>query len=543
MTLRFAAFTRVSTDEQEKRGESLATQAKQIAAAVAALKGTITARFGGGAEHGTTGFDRAQYDAMLAAAERQPRTFDAIMVQHEDRFSRDDTSAIADLERLKDAGVRFFVLGGEKDLHDATTRLHLGMSAVISAYHARTQAQKSIQNRIERARRNIPSGGGLPFGRTFDKKTETWGVDPEKQRMIADVARRFLGGATLVNLADEYGTTDSQLGRLLRTRCGPTWPQRFAGTVIETRVPELLDPDTIERVGRLLDARRKRVRRPPVRDHFYLLSGRIFCAHCGYAYTGQACTRDGRLGYRHYYASKRRPRSRPCPLGKPEPWLRAEVIERAVLKDLLSLLGNPAALERAVRSALPDTSAEEASRDDLESRLARTNRSIANIVRRIGEETITDEDARSEMARLHDQRERLQQALDRVNDLLADTPTPDELRRYVERFRRPDGTEQIRVVDENGHNFLGDRRYLGGNDYVSVDYYLACGSREDKVKLLEAAFAPGDRLADGKPAGVYVHASVGVTPRQVSYRLRGRLLPDAVRLLGCLSATGSTPRS
>jgi hypothetical protein len=125
----------------------------------------------------------------------------------------------------------------------------------------------------------------------------------------------------------------------------------IAETVIETEVPALLDDETIRDVGRLLDHRKKRVRRPPVRDHFYLLSGRIYCARCGYALSGQARSRGGLLLYRHCYSAKRRERK--CPLGRPEPWLRAEEIERAVVRDLLSLLGNPAALERAVRAALP----------------------------------------------------------------------------------------------------------------------------------------------------------------------------------------------
>jgi DNA invertase Pin-like site-specific DNA recombinase len=506
--LRFASFTRVSTDEQEKRGESLATQAKQIDAAVDALNGTITARFGGGAEHGTTGFDRAQYDAMLAAALGKPRPFDAVMVQHEDRFSRDDTSAIADLERLWEAGVKFFVLGTEKNIGDASTRLHLGMSALIGAYHARVQAYKSVTNRIERARRGIPAGGGLPFGRTYDRKSNTWHVVLDKQRMIADVAARYLGGETLPDLATEYGTTDTQLGRLLRTRCGPTWTQTFAAprlgiaeTAIETAVPPLLDAATIAAVCARLDHRRVKVRHPAAQDRVYLLSSRIYCSHCGYGYIGQARSKDGRLYYRHLYDYKRRPRPQPCPLGRPEPWIRAELLEQAVVRDLLSLLGNPAALAAAVQAALPDTSSETGKRDNLEARLAEVDRETANLTRAIRKGVLQDDEAAADMEKLRDRKAKLREALDRVNDVLADVPSAEELQRWSARFH----------LDE-------ERLY-----YVKT---------ENARALLAAAFSPGARLADGKPAGVYVSASIGVKPRQYSYQLRGRFLPDAVRLLG-----------
>jgi hypothetical protein len=163
------------------------------------------------------------------------------------------------------------------------------------------------------------------------------------------------------------------------------------------------------------------------------------------------------------------------------------------------------------------------------------NRSLDVLVRKVGAEVISDEDAKAERARLYDQRDRLRESLDKVNDLLADVPTADEVRRYIERTTGPDGRPIVRLVGTDGKAQL-----LGGNDYPTVAYYAEHASREDRVKLIEAAFAAGDRLADGKPAGVYMHASTGVTPRQYSYQLRGRLLPDSVRLLPrkhCLPAS------
>ena len=54
----------------------------------------------------------------------------------------------------------------------------LGMTAEIGEYQAKQQAQKTILNRIQRAKRNIPTGGKLPFGRTFNSETGKWGLDP-----------------------------------------------------------------------------------------------------------------------------------------------------------------------------------------------------------------------------------------------------------------------------------------------------------------------------------------------------------------------------
>jgi hypothetical protein len=396
--------------------------------------------------------------------------------------------------------------------------LFLDLSAAIGKFHADNQTKKSLLNRIARAKRGLPSGGPLPFGRTFtwadDRSSGTWGVDEDGQRLIADVAARYLAGATLFDLAAEYGTSDAQLGYLLRHRCGPTWTQTFsapklgiAETVVETAVPPLLDDDTIRKVGRLLDHRKKRVRRPPVRDNFYLLGGKVFCPYCGYAYTGQARSRDGVLLYRHCFDAKRRLRK--CTVGRPEPWVRAEILEQAVVRDLLSLLGNPAALLASVQAALPDTSAEASNRDNLEGRLAEVNRETANLERAIGKGLVSDDEAASEVGRLRERKAHLQGLLDRVNDVLADTPSPEELQRWLGRFHL-DAEELTYVKQRNA------------------------------IDLIAAAFPAGDRMPDDSPVGVYLHTSVGVTPRQYSYQLRGRLLPDAVRLLPrkhCLPAS------
>jgi hypothetical protein len=394
----------------------------------------------------------------------------------------------------------------EYDLCNPEHVLFLELSAAIGKFAADNTSRKSILNRIERAKRGIPAGGGIPFGRTYDKESGVWAVDEGKRQMIADVARRYLDGEALLDLAAEHGTTDTQLCRLLRHRCGPTWTQSFSAPrlgineTVTTTVPALLDAETIAKVCARLDHRRVKVRRPAAHDRVYLLSSRIYCSHCGYGYIGQARSKDGRLYYRHLYDDRRRPRPQPCPLGRPEPWIRAETLEQCVVRDLLSLLGNPNALLAAVQAALPDTTAETGRRDNLESRLAEVDRETANLTRAIRKGTITDDEAAADMEKLRERKALLREALDCVNDVLADVPTPEELQRWSAKFH----------IDE-------ERLY-----YTKM---------ENARALLAAAFCPGDRLSDGSPAGIYVSANVGVKPRQYSYQLRGRFLPDAVRLI------------
>jgi len=200
-------------------------------------------------------------------------------------WSRDNVKSEQVLEHLRDSGVRFYVLGMEYDLYNPEARLFLGMTSTIGAYQARTQKYKSLQNKIERAKRGIPTAGNLPFGRTFDKETGNWAVDPEKLEMIRDVAERCLAGEPLRKLADEYRVNYSRPWKNLREFCGDKWPLTFRAddlNIDETvvmQVPRLLPKKTIRAVRQRMVAKRTYLHCNP--KHNYLLSGRVFCAECG----------------------------------------------------------------------------------------------------------------------------------------------------------------------------------------------------------------------------------------------------------------------
>jgi DNA invertase Pin-like site-specific DNA recombinase len=519
---------RVSTEKQEQQGESLRTQRKQIEAAVAGLGGQVAVWFGG-QEHATPGWERAERDRLLASAERRSCPFDAVMVQHEDRWSRDDAQSGADLDRLMHAGVDFYVLGARKDLYDPTVRLYLGMSAVIGKYHARNQAKKSIENRIEKARRGIPTAGKLPFGRTFDYDKEQWGIDAAKQRLVQDAAARYLAGESMPQIARDCGMDHSNLCKLLRERAGEQWAIAFDSDVLNIHetititIPRLLDDDIIQAIHQRLAANRTYLHKPPKSVHDHLLSGYIFCAQCGYGMFGQAISAGHRY-YRHAHAE----RARACP-HKPKPWVPADAIEQAVVGDLFDLLGNTAAIDRAIKSAIPDCTDLLVKKLRLESDLAKVERGRAGVLELVAREALTLDQAETKLNKLKEREAGLRQEMDEIRAALADVPDSGALRLYVQEIQGAFG-KAIMVVDDDGNT------YAGGND---VQSYLMM-TRQDRHDLLDSVFSvpqPG-----GKPSGVYITPLGGAYhgPKRFSYQIRGRLgrLPEK-RLDGIPEGTTS----
>lgn len=505
--LRFAALIRVSTERQEKKGESLATQRKHIDAAVASLGGKIVKRYAG-QEHGTAGWERQQLATLLADAVKQPRPFDAVIVDDATRWSRDNVKSDTGLETLRDAGVRFFVLGTEHDLFKPEARLFLRMTATIGAYHATTQKQKSIENRIERAKRGLPTCGKLPFGRTFDEKTGKWGIDEAKRAMIAEVAERYLAGEQLTKLAKRFRVNHSNLVKVLRERCGDQWEIVFEAKDLNIRetvtmtIPRLLPDKTIQAVLQRIEANRTYQHGKPIHD--YLLGGRVFCERCGYVLFGQT----NPSGIR-YYRHSRRERERKCDLN-PRPWVPADKIEQAVVGQLFNLLGNPAAIERAVKTAVPDAEKLTTKRKGIEADLAKIDKARNLVLDRIGD-LITEAQADKKLRELKDREADLRTELDKLSQEMAGMPDLDELAIFVERCG-----PSITITDEAGNSLAG------GNDVMS--FVLMNQSESDRRRLIAAAF--DGVLPDGRPAGVWISPAGRGDRRskRFTWRLRGRLV-------------------
>jgi len=299
--LKVAPWIRVSSESQEKHGESITVQSKQITQTVERLGGEIVAWYGG-QEHATPGWERIQLDRLLEDA--TAGKFDAIMVADHSRWSRDNRRSKEDLEVLRQAGVQFFVLGTRVDLNNAHDCFMLGVTTEVNEFTARLQAEKSINSRIERARQGRPSSSGkLPYGRTWSEEAG-WDTDPNAKQKINAAAQEYLStNIGFEELGRKYGMNGSNLHKVLTKTGGSVWIQHFrlksAGIDdrVETKVPPLLSDEVMEEVRQKAAARRTWARGQ--QKNHYLFSRKIRDARTGYALTGCANSREIRY-YRPY---------------------------------------------------------------------------------------------------------------------------------------------------------------------------------------------------------------------------------------------------
>lgn len=512
--LRFAVLVRVSTEKQEKQGESLRTQRQQLTDAVKE-RGGVVAEWFGGQEHATDGWEHAEVERLIECCERGAA--DAVMVSHADRWSRDNAASKRGLDRLKQSDTRFFVLGAEHDLYDPTAKFYLGISAEIGEYHAATQKKKSLENRIARAKRGVPTGGKLPYGRTFDKATETWGVVPEKKAIIEDVARRYLAGESMEKIATEYGINHSSLHKTVMQRSGADWSVTFQpdGVVVRGKplvvpmaVPPLLPAVTVQALHNRSQANKTYKHGEIIYE--YLLRRVVFCADCGHAMFGQT-NHDGRRYYRH--------RNGACP--SPLHSVPADVLEETVMLHLWAAFGNAGRLTAAVDAARPDKEKYEEyakQRERVSGELEKLMRGRERVLAQLENETIGEDEATERLRRSKPKLEQLAKEGERLDATLRDAPDPETTRRRAEAVAA--------VV--TGHAGYEAMTYAEKRQLVEMVF----GGTMPMVTRGEAeqAQARGERpVPTDRRMGVYIGWVAGEEDRRrkrFDYYIRGHLIAE-----------------
>lgn len=500
--LRFAPIVRVSTEKQEKdKHESLRTQTEQVKSYVSHLNGTIPDNCWqySGQEHATPEQERRKLDRLLEDSAKDK--FDAVIVVDNSRWSRDNARSKQGLDTLKKNGIRFFIATMEMDLNNPEHQLIMGVTTEINEFQAKIQALKSITNRINRARRNIPTAGKLPYGRTYDKD-KGWGVDKEKQGIIQRAAERYLNGESIVEIAKSYGMNFSNLWQILTKKSGTEWPLRFCNLrlnidqTVSLKIPPLLDEPTIEAIKQRADSRRTYVHGKG-KKHFYLLGSVIFCKKCGYTLFGQTNV-SGRRYYRHP-----RYRKKECGFNT---WVPAEEIEFAVLSQLVKTFGDPELLQRAIDKATPglkEVEKMEQEEKQLEDDLKNITRQKDSIVDAVADGTLTKDETKKKMETLRQREQAIRERIETLEQQMADRPDPSQAKKL---------TGMAGAVVRNA---LKNPKLLFERSY------------DWKRRLVEQAFFGKD--SSGNRLGVYVEET-GNPKKPWRFEIRGGVASTAMSL-------------
>lgn len=314
------------------------------------------------------------------------RLWSYVVVWKLDRFARNREDSAVSKMRLRKNGVR--VKSATETISDNPEGIILeSVLEGIAEYYSAELSQKVTRGMRESALKGRFIGGHVPLG--YKVENHKLIVNPATAHIVqeafqlyangnsmADICRVFnkKGYRTASNAAFNKGSFNSMFKNV-----------RYIGTYIykelkmEDANPAIIDKELFEAVQKRLSKTAEAPARGKAKVD-YLLSGKLFCGHCGSPMNGDSGT--SKTGAVHnYYKCYARKRRKGCDK-KP---LRKEYIERIVAEDAMALL-TPETIEELADMAMAqaDRDLKERTRiPELTVKLNEVEQSISNIIKAI----------------------------------------------------------------------------------------------------------------------------------------------------------------
>jgi len=264
---------------------------------------------------------------------------DCVLVWKYDRFFRDRVESALYRRQLEDAGIRLisvteFIPEGSAGI------ITQGMIETIAEYFSAKLSEDVSRGMYEAAQHcQITCAAPLGYRTGKDKR---WEIDPVGAELVRRIYMSYDSGMPLKELAEQL----NQEGR--KTSQGKPFQKNSFNTILRNKkyigiyeynglvsvsggIPRILEDDLFFRVQRKLESNRHRPGAYKAKID-YLLSGKLFCGHCGAPMTAGAGTGKGGTTYHYYICNNRRVKK--CSKKN----VRQDLIEKAVLDTTLNAL-------------------------------------------------------------------------------------------------------------------------------------------------------------------------------------------------------------
>lgn len=391
---------------------------------------------------------RVHFQQMIRDSARHQ--WEAVIVWKLDRFARSREDSVSYKVRLKKNGVK--VESSTEAISDNPESIILeAVLEGIAEYYSADLSQKITRGMRESANKLQSLGGIIPLGyKSVNKKLE---IDEATAPYVQEIFQRYADGERIADIANSLNARGvrTALGRPFTKSSFKTfWKnERYIGTFvykdirIENSVPAIIDKEVFEACR----ARAESAARTPARykaKETYLLTGKLFCGHCGANMEGDSGTSKHGRTYR-YYTCHSRKKNRSCDK-KP---VRKDWIEKVVLDEALSLLTDEN-IEKLADLAMLEVDNEIAvSRiPALEEKLAEVRRGIVNISKAL-ESGSTSKTLIARLDALEEQEEQLEEEI-KNEGMLVYSIDRYHIIYWLEKFK------QCAIKDENYQRVIID---------------------------------------------------------------------------------------
>ena len=293
-------YRRVSSDIQEKDGDSLSTQLKEGTAKAKSL-GMNVKDWNEGAVSSASEDITKRPQLLRLLNEIDEGKVKQLYAFHTDRLSRNEDSWHLIRTKVKENGVILHTNSGTLDLNSPQDNFIAKIMGAHAQYENEIRRIRSVLGKENRVRNGGYTGGIPNFGyQSVDKK---YAVHKENAKWVKKIYRLFASGKSVKDIATILESNNvtpprsdrwnlQSLENILKNRIY-VGEHHWKGIVVRT--PQIIEHSLFDRVQKIRGARSK-VYQTPNSNYFYLLGGLLECGSCGSRMWGftHKC-RDSRL--------------------------------------------------------------------------------------------------------------------------------------------------------------------------------------------------------------------------------------------------------
>ena len=421
--------------------------------------------------------------------------FQYVVAWKSNRMGRNMLDAMINDSRLRDMGVR--CLYTEEDFDDtAAGRFALRNMMNVNQFYSENMAEDIMRGMMDNARKCMVNNGGLPLGY---KKGEDgrYAIDEAGAAIVREIYERFYAGEAFIDIANDLNA------RGLKTSRGNLWNKgsfhrlltneryigvyEFGGVRIEDGVPPIIRKELFYAVQEKLKTKKNAQGRHRENGD-YLLTGKLFCGHCGSPMVGISGTSKTKDKHYYYICQKKRLEKDCKKKTVRRDWIEqkiAEITKEYLMRDeviqwLVDGYDNFLKLHRKDSMLL-------AAEEEMEG----VKKAIKNVMAAIEQGIITPT-TKDRLMELEDDRRRLEATIAVERAALVDIPK-DKIQFWLESFRAGDVTDkkyQAKLID----SFVQAIYLYDGEMRAAFNY---CGKKNSvTVSLDEVDGLGGDASAE-----------------------------------------------
>lgn len=383
--------------------------------------------------------DRDDFQRMLSDTGKHQ--FSVIIVWKVDRFGRNREEITFNKYRCKKNGVRVEYVAENMPEGPESVILEAVLEG-MAEYYSLQLSQNVKRGLLENAKHHKAVSGTPPLGYklTEDKHFE---VDPDTAPLVRVIYEKYAAGETLFEIIRYLNNAGYKTPRgkpFARTSLDKLLKNekyigiyKFKDIIYdEDAVPALIDKDLFYKVQDMLEKNK----RAPVKNwnySDYLLTGKLFCGHCGDPMVGKAG--HGKSGRKYdYYICKKNDK-------KP---VRKEWIEETVLQEVHRILDDDEVFHMIVDNTWEyylEQDTKEHEREAMLKQIADIEKGIANLSKAV-EQGMPFDVVSGRLDELSGQKIALQKAIAELEIQKGFKLTKDHIQFFLEQFRSMDASDR-----------------------------------------------------------------------------------------------------